>query len=350
MYLALRKSLESFLSGFSILHEGAYQGWIADEKHPGYLIRVDPPAVVRAPYHIVPAFPSERELDAIWLLSRKVRTLRDSIVCLSGSAAVIKSSVTNGDFDFCEYVSSDHADIFNSLTNKFRNEDDLYFEKLYFDGRIWGAEDDFSDIECALNGIDPSISNTSFGKIDFFGKVKGFRPCDVSNVMIFCDDDWRSAAMDKTFAAQEVHMVPTLAVPNELADPYEIGRYIHWLLGQARIYFEDQNYVKALKRCLSLSRVCFLGDLSDKITNFIINSCDFKMREIEEIKIIVERISSSKFEKSHLWREELFDANRELNFHISRLSSRLDDVSISIFSQGVIDELVRHVSGREVAA
>jgi len=43
MFKAIEDSLRYYLTGLSILHQGAYPGWAADIDYPGYLIRVDFP-------------------------------------------------------------------------------------------------------------------------------------------------------------------------------------------------------------------------------------------------------------------------------------------------------------------
>ena len=219
MFSHIQEALGHYLSGLSAMHEGAYPGWKADEQNPGYMIRIDPPIIMRAPYHLVCAFPSETSLDAIWHLSRNVKTLPTSVLCLSGSAAILKSSVSIGDIDFCEYVVGAPEDIAMALTSKLQGVQDLMFKCLRIGTGSVNQANDETEIRARLHSIQPDDPDLSHAKIDFIGKPEGMRPTDVSNVMIFCDETWRSASLHRSYAAQEAHLDRVVAVPNTLCEP-----------------------------------------------------------------------------------------------------------------------------------
>lgn len=351
MVMAIRRGLRHFFEGLVTIHESLYPGWEADKKHPGYLVRVDYPATVRAPYHLVPAFPTEDALNGIWQLSRKIRAAEDSLLCLSGSAAVLKSSVIIGDFDFCEYVRVSSEGIASSLLSKATYTEPVVLKKIRLGGLSWSGSYPELEVHDAVASLDPSDADRSHGKIDFFGKARGFRPGEISNMLIFCSDDLVSAARQKTFALQEAHIDATVFVPSELDDPYEMGRYVYWLRGNAKEYLKAGNYPKSLKRCLSLARVCFLSDLADDISSYIETSPEFLKRELDEVAEL-ESIFAADPEKYGPWMRDLNEARIDTQFRLNKLERVVtpNRVPIAEFVGNVLDQLADAVEGRDRAA
>src|SRR5206468_3106014 len=70
---------------------------------------------------------------------------------------------------------------------------------------------------------------------------------------------------------------------------FELGRYVYWLQERVKIYFEEGNYLKGIKRALSLARIYFLPDLTDRIKDFLsVNEAAYQ-QELQEIdKLIAE--------------------------------------------------------------
>lgn len=337
MFDLIRVGLEAYLKGIAIIHEGLYQGWKADLNNPGYLVRIDAPAVMRAPYHLVPAFPTHEALNGIWKLSRSVKTCDESIICLSGSGAVLRSSVSISDFDFCEYVQAEVLKTSDKLLSRQYTEAPLIFQSLKFNSQSW-LELSSEDTKDAVASIDPDIEALSYAKLDYLAKAQGFRPSDVSNVMIFCDEFYQSASMKRTFSAQEAHLDASVLVPNELCHPYEVGRYIYWLREQAKTLLEQENYVKFFKRSLSLTRFCFLNDLSSHISTLIRTSPECMEEEIRAIDEITMKISAMNFTDRELWLQELTEergkAERDLCARrAERGSDPVSDIANEVYLQ-----------------
>lgn len=349
MFAHIQEALGGYLAGLSVLQESAYPGWKADQDNPGHMIRIDPPVVIRAPYHLVCAFPSEANLDAIWHLSRKVKTLDTSVLCLSGSLAIVKSSISICDIDFCEYVTGSPNEITEALTGKMRGIHELVFRRVQVGSANTDQVCDDEDIRARLSAIKPNDPELSHAKIDFIGKPGGLRPTDISNVIIFCDEKWGSASLHRSFTAQEAHLDPVVAVPNKLCEPYEIGRYIDFLLGQAHSYYAKRDFAKALKRCLSLARLCFLSAISEEVTDFVIGSPDFLEREIASIDELIADISSSGLEVPD-WVDDLEWAKEGLEQNLTRVRKRPARETIQAFCERILATLTSALAGQDLKA
>jgi len=305
LYKLAAQSLTDYLGFSSALQGNAFKSWTVDEDHPGYLIKIEGNTVVRAPYHIVPSFPDMKTMEGVWEVSRKVKTHHNSVIFLSGSLALLKSSILSSDIDFCEYIITSNADINRALAEKARPNESLLFQRIYFDGSTWDFKSDISSLEPALRQIDPYSESKSFGKIDYIADVRGMRPTDISNVIIFCDPKWESKSFDRTFAAQEVMLDAGLKVPNNMNEPMALGRYVDWLFREMQVHSAKGTFEKALKRALSLSRVCFLPLLTEKISQFISSSKAFLERELAEIENLESRLSISGSDTAALWQSAL---------------------------------------------
>lgn len=345
----LTDSLEGYLLGLSIMHQSIYPGWIADKDHPGFMIRVEPPVVMRAPYHLICAFPSETTLEAIWHLSQKVRTLPTSVLCLSGSSAILKSAVWVSDIDFCEYVNCSGDTFASAMSDKVQAKRELVCRQVKVGPKTSAYPSNVAEIEAHLRAVNPTSPDLSHAKIDFIGKPDGMRPTDISNLIIICDDKWKSASISRTFAAQEAQLDPVVAVPNALCDPYEIGRYISFVHEQAADYLTAENYPKALKRCLSLSRLCFLGPISEQITDFIETSPEFLERDIQAVSDLLAEIQNAEINLSK-WVEELEAVKTDLTSRFERLQNQPNDKSIRDFSQTIHASLKRALAGQDLSS
>lgn len=349
MFAHIKEALGHYLLGLSTLHEGAFPGWKADEDYPGYMIRIDPPVVMRAPYHIVCAFPSETVLDAIWHLSRKVKTLPTSVLCLSGSAAIMKSSISICDIDFCEYIKGKPDDMAKALSAKMAAGSDLFFRSIRVGSEKADPSFKQADVQAKLQSMSANDPERSHAKIDFVGKPEGLRPSDISNVIIFCDKNWHSASLQRSFAAQEAHLDPIAVVPNILCEPFEMGRYVEFLLSEATAYGAKGDFAKALKRCLSLARLCFLSAKSEEITRFITDSPEFLEREIKAIDDLITELGASS-RNSGEWIDELKWARLDLDHYLGKARLRSRRETIEGFTKRMIMTLDSALSGEDLRA
>jgi hypothetical protein len=99
LYKLVQEALTEFLQAMAALHAVKYAGYAADKDHPGFLIKRAPPWF-RVPYHVLPTFPTEDELEALWRLSYSIRSGSRSVISLSGSNVIRKIFDLVGDVDF----------------------------------------------------------------------------------------------------------------------------------------------------------------------------------------------------------------------------------------------------------
>ncbi|MBA4049999.1 MAG: hypothetical protein C0464_03215 [Cyanobacteria bacterium DS2.008] len=348
MFKQLKSSLEGYLTGLSIMHQAIFPGWLADSDHPGFLIRVEPPVVMRAPYHLICAFPSEDVLESIWQISRKVRTFPNSIICLSGSAAIIKSSIFISDIDFCEYAICSGDDLAVAMDIKHGSTDDLILRRLRVGSERQALSSNFLEARAKILSVDAFDPNLSYAKLDFIGKPKGMRPLDISNLIIICDHQWQSASLSRSFPAQEVHLDPVVVVPNALGEPYNMGRYVSFLQDEAFRYFQSGEFTKSLKRSLSLARLCFLGPISERITQFIQSSPDFIQKDIRSVSQLIEDLDALQLGNSD-WLKELENAKLDLEEINKRIIVRYNSLRISDFCEVTLKSLNRALEGKDLS-
>ncbi len=292
----LQKSLTGVLGAMSSLHQHLYPGWEADPEIPGYLVKVDPPMSMRVPYHILPVFPTGDALNELWLLSRALRSTSSSAICLSGSNAVRALFDIVNDVDFCEYVPISAPRVEH---NFFRTVDgDDYFQCLRIASGVgrwdfpWGAKRPDPDV--LFSSLDPQRENFATCKFDLVAQRSKEEIMEVSNLVIACDAEGRSAAIQRTFAAQEATLGSLDWVPNNFGNVIEMGRYIDWLLTQMRKYFAAGDHAKCLKRCGSISRVLFLPDVTKRIIGLAKRTSALQRNKVASLQALRVRLQDCK--------------------------------------------------------
>jgi hypothetical protein len=325
MYRELRKALTATMKAMASLHACNYPGYVADKDHVGYLIRYDPPLLFRIPYHVLPSFPTGKELTALWQLSREVRSGKSSVIAISGSNVLRKIFEVVEDIDFCEYLSvKDEAGYSKVIANTTGNKR-IACVRLAFGGLKWEYPwGDNKPTEAFFKEeVDISDVSRSTIKADYIGDVDCFGVTEITNLIIATDENGYSAGLEKTFAAQEVPLVPIDRLPNQMNDPFEMGRYIAWLADTIVMLSKMGDTRKCLKRCASLSRVIFAADITDKIANLVSGN-----------PILLEHK-----------RNELMKLAKILNLRgdtqLQQLSSRLESELENLPDPGLIDEGTR---------
>ena len=261
----------------------------------------------------------------------------------------MKSSISICDIDFCEYITGKPDDVANALMKKMSANDNLFFRRIRVGSAKPGKALGEADIRARLQSMNAGDPELSHAKIDFVGKPDGMRPSDVSNIIIFCDKDWHSASLRRSFAAQEAHLDPIAVVPNMLCEPFEMGRYVEFLLSEAHAYSAKGDFAKALKRCLSLARLCFLSAISEEITGFITNSPEFLEREVKSIDDLIADLSSSSPDLQE-WIEELESVRQDLDHYLGKARSRPGSEAIEKFCRRMINTLDAALAGEDLRA
>ncbi|UWQ59422.1 hypothetical protein K3722_04655 [Leisingera caerulea] len=304
-YQSLKDDLSEKFILFAKMVATKYDGWIPDSGSPGYLVKRSSSNFVRFPYYLATIAPRQSEIDAIWAISRLIKTDNASAICLSGSTVSLSAIPNFADIDFCEYVylHEGEEDIRIKVNAKTEHSAGRYFRKLKV-GRKKYFPENISNMLLDLEPILPNSDDFSTGMIDYIvdlepnSDIQKIRVCDVSNKMIYCNPDGTSSGRKQTFAHQEVVLDELIEPPSNLADPFELGRYVNFLIDQTEGYLESGNPQKACKRALSLSRVCHLSKFSDEISNLAKSNFSFIDSEIKAIKELIGALLESNEENA----------------------------------------------------
>jgi hypothetical protein len=281
LYNTLKTSLSDFLSGMAQVQRTNYSGWEIDNEHPGYLIKVEGSMVARVPYHVLPTFPTDVALQAAWYLSRAVRSADDSIICLSGSNVLRRIFEIVGD----EYLKLPGKNTRTKLDSNLQGNDDLVclrvavgadkWEYPWRPGKVTGS--------ILARKLNPNSDENCKMKFDYAGAVDTIGVTDISNIIVAIDKAGNSLGLKKTFPPQEAPLGAIDVLPNQMADPWEMGRYIEWLVDSILSYRDSGDMCKCLKRCASLSRVLFLPDVTDRIVKLARQTRVLLERRIDDL-------------------------------------------------------------------
>jgi hypothetical protein len=273
-YKRMQKALTAILQSMAVVHAALYPGYEADKDHPGYLIKFEPPVFFRVPYHVLPTFPTGDELETLWQVSRAIRSGDRSLISLSGSNVMRRIFDIVGDIDFCEYFPVNDVDGFDKIAANMDGNGRIACLKLAFAGKKWrypwGTDRPTKAVFAKM--VDSSDPDRSTMKVDYVGDVDRLGVTEITNLIIAVDESWNSAGFAKTFAAQEAPLVPIDLLPNQMNDPFEMGRYINWLTNSIEELRDEGDMRKCLKRCAALSRVLFVPEIADDIAKLVSTS------------------------------------------------------------------------------
>lgn len=243
------------------------------------------------------------------------------------------------------------------LQLKTVHKKDIYFVELRIGNRKLTHPINKYILSGLVRKLSPEYIEKSSGKIDYIVKHKKNRPTDVSNVLIFCDNSWSSKAFEKTFPAQEACVSPTVILPNKLNDPFELGRYICWLQNEVNDQLAAGKYLKAIKRTLSLSRICFLSSIADEIVEYLEGSKEPLILENEEINALIQAVELSDHSERKQWVNDL-KLSRKINTKILKTLSltneknnyKYNDVPLKTFAEEVNSKICGMLSFKAKAA
>lgn len=307
------QTLEQFLRIALTMEAGllatSFSGWTADIGNPGYLIRQVPPSFFRVPVHLVAVFPDDEALGQIWILANRIRTDQDAIIFISGSNAVRSVLEYVNDVDFCEYLPKAGEEAEKAVWLKLRNlsADDVCV-RLRVGAERWAVPLPEEEVSHSLRATSYSAPELSTAKIDYISRNVGTRVMDVSNVLILCSKEFKSAGFVKTYPFQEAQVSAVDYVPNPLANALELGRYVCDLLRETKKYKDDGDHAKALKRALSLTRVAWMNNFTDKIKRILDHSTILVDAEISTC----EGIRQSLHQYCPTWVDEIAELERHL--------------------------------------
>jgi hypothetical protein len=293
----MQNALTKYLRAMAALHAVNYPGFKVDRHHAGYLIKFEPPKLFRVPYHVLPTFPTGDEFEALWRLSRTIRSGDRTVISISGSNVLRKVFDIVGDVDFCEYFPAHDVDGFDKLASNLEGTKKIACLRLSFAHKKWMYPQERPTKEFFARMINSSDEYRSSMKVDYVGDVDHFGVTEITNVIIAVDENWDSASLRKTFAAQEAPLVPIDWLPNQMNDPIEMGRYIDWLAISITDLKKQGDMRKCLKRCASLSRVLFLRDITEEIADLAGRSAillSHKLGELKKLSTMLEPLSDER--------------------------------------------------------
>ncbi|MET0082672.1 MAG: hypothetical protein ABW079_06630 [Sedimenticola sp.] len=308
MYSSLKDKLSRMYGAISELEGQALGAWDSDKNNPGWLIRIDSPMCIRVPAHLASLFPDSNELKRLATFGQEIKTTKNSLLYLSGSNATKKLFDIVDDVDFCEYVPNKGDNIELSILGKISTENKIVCVALNCPKSHGKYEKPFTQLdkisEC-LRKLDPNNEEHSTFMAHFLARQPNARVFEVSNAIIFCNEEYTSKGFKRTFAHQEVQITPSDIVPNPLDDVMELGRYVVWLIEQVKKYRDEGNISKMLKRTLALTRVSWMKDYTLDIGYFFENFSGLYENELKTIDRLKDKISS--FGVDDNWNESLVD-------------------------------------------
>jgi hypothetical protein len=342
VYNHISTALTKILKVMAVVHEELYddRGYTADAQHPGYLIKAHGSILFRVPYHVLPTFPTDRHLTAVWDLSQRIQSSSRSTIAISGSNVLRNLFEIVGDIDFCEYFQV--ADGFDRIVANLDGDNDMMCLKLAVSGPVWEWDAQRPTAEFLDGTINPALKDRSTFKMDYVGNVDHFGITEVSNVVIALDANRKSAGLAKTFAAQEVPLTPVDWLPNHMNDPIEMGRYIDWL-ARAIKSLQRTDTRKCMKRCASLSRILFLNDITDEIAELVEEHHPILLKhQLSQMQKLCATLGTSNDER---WRELAGAANtqrRKISAElgtlgkIDRETSRRFNEEVNLIADGLL--------------
>jgi hypothetical protein len=278
----------------------------------------------RVPYHVLPTFPSSDQLTVLWKLSRDIRSGNLSTICISGSNVIKKIFDLIGDIDFCEYFPTSDLHGFDRMTANIDGTTDIACVSLSVGGQNWHSPwtKGKPNRESLVGNLDCLTTETSFGKFNYIGHIDNLGVTEISNLIIALDRNGESAGLAKTFAAQEAPLVAIEHLPNQMCDPFEMGRYINWLANTITILSKDGKYIKCIKRCASLSRLMFLPEITNSILELVSDNPILIEEKKKKLKFILKNLHKMNDQRSTTLSEK---AESQLRFISEKLTNHDSD-------------------------
>jgi hypothetical protein len=347
VHQAMQSALTKTLSAMAQLHEALYPGWTADKDHVGYLMKLEGAIFVRAPYHVLPTFPAIEDLEGVWRLSRLLRSSDRSVICVSGSNVLRRVFDVVSDVDFCEYVDTTQQDSFGRMVANLDMSDGLICLELTLGGSKWRFPwpDGRPDAAAFKDRVNTAHPTNSILKFDYLATSESVGSIGASNLVIAVDADGRSAGLARTFAAQEAPLTPVERLPNQMNDPFELGRYLDWLISAASQFRKKGEYTKAIKRAASLSRVISDANATDRILELAQSTTVFLDAKIEDLNMLQKTLAGHQgvADVQMKVQEQLALLKREKQGR-RRRTSHLDKAQFNARAEEVLEQLLVRIA------
>ncbi len=215
------------------------------------------------PFHLVEHFPFLETAEELADFADAIRLSDRGYICVSGSAAVLRSVGVIGDIDFCEYLTSvSHVEL-ESLKRQTMSEESIVLVRIKWsniasDVRPW-EKDIVGEFHAAVQKNE-ELSTASW-KTDSLALSSTMGPISVTNVVLPQGKPVHSLAFDeRSWVYQEAILTNDTNLIVDLAKPRPFGSYLLWLRQQIEVCLKDKP-LKAAKRALSL---CLILSFSDE--------------------------------------------------------------------------------------
>lgn len=242
---------------------------------PGYLRTAVASRSYYVPYHLTAVLPSIEALAHIDQLVDFFRLSSDSAFCLSGSAMFLGQVTSIADLDFCEYYVGRSSALEKNILSKIESAGDAALLLVKINRK--SHRPPFSELKTLLegdatkrNGRSDTIQDPL--KLDFVVATNLFGGIAATNLVLPVDEKFTSQNVNRSYQFQEAVILEGRALPKRhLFDPGQLGRYIVWLLEDAKKYINVADNsteegervrlsVKALKRLMSAFLIVQIPD------------------------------------------------------------------------------------------
>ncbi|MGF6505891.1 hypothetical protein [Paraburkholderia sp. 32] len=235
------------------------------EDAPGYLRTFIKTRAYYVPNHLVPLFPTVETLGFIDPLVDCLRLNSESSFCLSGSGMFLGQVMAIADLDFCEYYTSNRNALEKNILTKIKGSKVAPLVVVKANGNLYRLP--FLELKQL---IDEGKFLRNIGKndipmkFDFIASMDNLGGIAASNIVLPVNKKINSKNVELSWQFQEAVIFDDKSKPKrQLFDPAQLGKYIAWLLAQARHYINLSKEssqistqislcVKALKRLMSL--------------------------------------------------------------------------------------------------
>lgn len=253
---ALRSYLDLRTLDFASSNNG---GELSRCDVPGYLETCISEKRVLVPFHLGSFFPSDDILAEVVGVAERVALVIDNPICISGSMTFLKVFRSIGDLDYCEYYPGDPRILAECVKAKtVAEQEDLLLVEIKCGAkhhRPWKDLDKMLEAALVPGGV---LAPPEPIKLDFLSTTSlGVLP--TTSLVLPVKEDAEAGNAERSFAYQEA-VICQGEPPRTLLRPESMGRYLNWLLEDARKWLSAEcgapkakRAPKALKRLLSIA-------------------------------------------------------------------------------------------------
>lgn len=277
----IKDTFQVILAGLtSITAISLGDNWYSDLVNVGFIGHTEKPGL-RIPVMFVPTLSSGSFLDTISHLAQKIRVGLQSVICISGSAALLGREELCADLDFCEYILWDEGtsgEFEEIRKHMISTTGDVLLLEVKTKNYRWFRSKGIDSIEFLSREIIRKIPpQERAAKLDF-ASIKVNNTLEVTNVLLWMDTEQDSGASKKSFPYQEIPVSVGAWMPRTLDNPVTLALYMLWLREQMEKLIAEGNPIKAAKRALSFCLIVGMPDHFSHLKTLLL-SCKHVLSE-----------------------------------------------------------------------